>query len=83
MDGDLYSRSVSEELLKCIGPKEAMPVMAKAHEGIVSAHQGRRKMKWLIWQYGYFWPTIKKDCSSYAKGCEACQKHGPIQYVPA
>ena len=38
-------------------------------------------MKRLICQYGYFWPTMEKDCSNYAKGCEACQKYKPIQYV--
>ena len=40
-------------------------------------------MKWLIWRYGYFWPTMEKDYKDYAKGCEACQKYGPIQHVLA
>ncbi|XP_050238162.1 uncharacterized protein LOC126687648 [Mercurialis annua] len=26
---------------------------------------------------------MEQDCIRYAKGCEACQKCGPIQYVPA
>ena len=32
--------------------------------------------------FGYYWPTITADCFAYAKGCEACQVHGPIQIVP-
>ena len=32
----------------------AKMLIAEAHKGIVGAHQGGRKMKWLIWQYEYF-----------------------------
>ncbi|KAI5342276.1 hypothetical protein L3X38_010151 [Prunus dulcis] len=40
-------------------------------------------MCWLIRRYGYFWPTKMKDCIHYSKGCEACQRHGPIQQAPS
>lgn len=39
-------------------------------------------MRWLIHRHGYYWPTITTDCFQYAKGCEACQRHGPVQRVP-
>nr|KYP61955.1 Pro-Pol polyprotein [Cajanus cajan] len=29
------------------------------------------------------WATMIKDCIEFAKSCEECQKHGPIQKVPA
>nr|CBL94129.1 putative reverse transcriptase (RNA-dependent DNA polymerase) domain containing protein [Malus domestica] len=25
---------------------------------------------------------MEKDCKSYARGCEECQRHGPLQHVP-
>ncbi|CAL9021019.1 unnamed protein product [Prunus brigantina] len=37
----------------------------------------------LIRRYGYFWPTLMKDCIEYSKGCETCQRHGPIQQAPS
>ena len=40
-------------------------------------------MRWLLKRYGYFWPTILKDCIDFAKSCLACQKYGPIQHVLA
>jgi hypothetical protein len=40
-------------------------------------------MRWLIHRYGYFWPSILKDCIKYAQGCESCQRHGPIPRIPA
>ncbi|CAL8999868.1 unnamed protein product, partial [Prunus brigantina] len=74
---------LDEVLLRCLGKKEYMKVMGETHEGICGAHQGGRKMCWLIRRYGYFWPTMMKDCIDYSKGCESCQRHGPIQQAPS
>ncbi|KAI5327446.1 hypothetical protein L3X38_026842 [Prunus dulcis] len=80
---DLVRKSKDEVLLRCLGKTEYMKVMGETHEGICGAHQGGRKMCWLIRRYGYFWPTMLKDCINYSKGCEACQRHGPIQRAPS
>ncbi|CAL2224586.1 unnamed protein product [Prunus armeniaca] len=80
---DLVRKSKDEVLLRCLGRKEYMKVMGETHEGICGAHQGRRKMCWLMRRYGYFWPTMMKDCIDYSKGCEACQRHGLIQQAPS
>ncbi|CAL8163072.1 unnamed protein product [Prunus armeniaca] len=79
----LVRKSKDEVLLRCLGKKEYMKVMRETHEGICGAHQGGRKMCWLIRRYGYFWPTMMKDCIDYSKGCESCQRHGPIQQAPS
>lgn len=57
--------------------------MAEVHEGICGAHQSGKKMRWLIRRYGYYWSTILQDYIHYAKGCEACQRHGLIPQAPA
>ena len=40
-------------------------------------------MRWLIHRHGFYWPTMEADCINYAKGCVACQNHGPIQRLLA
>ncbi|XP_020410306.1 uncharacterized protein LOC109946532 [Prunus persica] len=80
---DLVRKSKDEVLLRCLGKTEYMKVMGETHEGICGAHQGGRKMCWLIRRYGYFWQTMMKDCINYSKGCEAYQRHGPIQQAPS
>ncbi|CAL9018333.1 unnamed protein product, partial [Prunus brigantina] len=82
-NGDLVRKSKDELLLRCLGKEEYMKVMGEVHEGICGAHQGGRKMCWLIRRYGYLWPTMMKDCIEYSKGCEACPRHGPIQQAPS
>nr|XP_011470624.1 PREDICTED: uncharacterized protein LOC105353294 [Fragaria vesca subsp. vesca] len=32
--------------------------------------------------HGYYWPTILKDYIAFAKGCQDCQAHGPVQHIP-
>ncbi|XP_043714589.1 uncharacterized protein LOC122662949 [Telopea speciosissima] len=79
---ELFKRGQDDLLLKCLGLNESLLVMAKAHEGICGAHQARIKMRWLLRRHGYYWPTILQDCIRYAKGCQACQRHAPMQGVP-
>ncbi|GKV12333.1 hypothetical protein SLEP1_g23490 [Rubroshorea leprosula] len=83
LKGVLYKRGHDELLLRCLGPDEYCQIMSDVHNGICGAHQAGIKMRWLIRRHGFFWPSILKDCISYAKGCKACQIHGPLQRVPA
>ncbi|XP_059658641.1 uncharacterized protein LOC132304963 [Cornus florida] len=84
LDGDLYRKGLEDGLLlQCISKEESLQVMAEVHEGSCGAHQAGIKMRWLIRKYGYYWPRMRKDCIDYSKGCQACQRHGPIQNVPA
>ncbi|KAM0996701.1 hypothetical protein ACFX14_006772 [Malus domestica] len=55
--------------------------MAEVHEGICGAHQAGTRMRWLLRRYGYFWPDMEKDCKSYARGCEECQRHSHLQHI--
>ncbi|KAI5319043.1 hypothetical protein L3X38_038751 [Prunus dulcis] len=66
--GDLVRKSKDEVLLRCLGKKKYMKVMGETYEGICGAHQGGRKICWLIRRYSYFWPTMMKDCIDYSKG---------------
>ena len=69
-------------MLKCISDDESKQILVEVHEGICGSHQLGIKMKWLIHRYGYYWPSVLKDCIKYAQGCVECQKHGPIPRIP-
>ncbi|KAK2986185.1 hypothetical protein RJ640_006220 [Escallonia rubra] len=82
LDNNLFKRTPEGLALRCLGQQEAMQVMAEVHEGICGAHQAGIKMRWLIRRHGHYWPSIMEDCIRYAKGCQACQKHGAIHCAP-
>ncbi|XP_043717600.1 uncharacterized protein K02A2.6-like [Telopea speciosissima] len=83
MGDDLFKKGKDGLLLKCVSLNESMVVMAEVHEGICGSHQVGPKMRCLIRRHGYYWPTILADCVRYAKGYQACQRHGPVQQAPA
>jgi hypothetical protein len=80
---DMFYRTLEGLLLKCLGPVESNRLLHKVHEGTCGTHQSAHKMKWLIRRSGYYWPTMLEDCFKYSKGCQACQRFGKIQMVPA
>jgi hypothetical protein len=79
LEDELCYRTIDGVLLKCLGKEEAKNLMGEIHEGTCRAHQSAFKMKWMIRQNGYFWPTILEDCFRYYKGCQECQKFGNVQ----
>ena len=80
---DMFYRTLEGLLLKCLGPSESNRLLHEVHEGARGTHQSAHKMKWLIRWSGYYWPTMLEDCFKYYKGCQACQRFGKIQMVPA
>ncbi|XP_061999142.1 uncharacterized protein LOC133716446 [Rosa rugosa] len=67
---------------RCIYGREAKRLMREVHAGVCGAHQAGPKMRWLIRRHGYYWPSILRDCIEFAKGCQDCQAHGPVQHIP-
>jgi hypothetical protein len=80
---NMFYRTLEGLLLKCLGLTDANQLLHEVHEGACGTHQSAHKMKWLIRRSGYYWPTMLEDCFKYYKGCQACQRFGKIQMVPA
>jgi hypothetical protein len=79
---DMFYRTLERLLLKCLEPTEANWLLHEVHEGAYGTHQSAHKMKWLIRQSGYYWPTVLEDSFKYYKGCQTCQRFRKIQMVP-
>ncbi|XP_072071625.1 uncharacterized protein [Arachis hypogaea] len=76
--GELYRRSFSQPLLKCLNKDEAKEVMDEVHEGVCGNHIGGRALAAKIIRTEYYWPTMKRDCITKVKTCDKCQKHAAI-----
>ncbi|XP_004289360.1 PREDICTED: uncharacterized protein LOC101296525 [Fragaria vesca subsp. vesca] len=81
-NGELRRRGEDGNDFRCVYGNEAKRIMREVHCGVCGSHQAGPKMRWLIRRYGYYWPTILKDCIAFAKGCQDCQAHGPVQHIP-
>lgn len=58
---DLYRRSATSPLLKCIGLEDSDYALKEVHKGICADHSGGKTLALKISRQGYYWPTINKD----------------------
>nr|XP_009388173.1 PREDICTED: uncharacterized protein LOC103974991 [Musa acuminata subsp. malaccensis] len=83
VNGQLYKRSFSHPLLRCLEPEEAQTILAEVHEGIYREHIVGRTLACKILRQGYYWPTMSRDAKSYVQRCGPCQKHARTPRQPA
>ncbi|XP_068503643.1 uncharacterized protein [Phaseolus vulgaris] len=56
--------------------------MAELHEGICGSHIGGRSLSSKAIRAGYYWPTMREDCTRYAQRCKKCQQHTDWHKAP-
>ena len=79
----LYKRSFTGPYLRCLGRSQALYVLAELHEGVCDNHSGGRSLAHRAHSQGYYWPTMKKDATTYVKKCDKFQRHALIPHVPS
>ncbi|XP_042415389.1 uncharacterized protein LOC122004592 [Zingiber officinale] len=83
MIGDqLYKRSFSGPLLKCLGMEEADQALREIHLGCCVSHVGGRTLARKVLLAGYFWPTLQKDAQKLVDTCLSYQKHHNLTHRP-
>ncbi|XP_021757974.1 uncharacterized protein LOC110723010 [Chenopodium quinoa] len=80
--GQLYKRSFSLPLMRCIGDLESKRLVEEIHEGTCGNHLGPRVLSREAMRRGYYWPTMNEDAVRYVKACEKCQKFAPVINLP-
>ena len=68
--GELYKKSFSLPLLRCVTKAEAQKVIEEIHEGICGNHIGRKALSLKALRAGYYWPTILQEAKDYVKKCD-------------
>ncbi|XP_052190034.1 uncharacterized protein LOC127799860 [Diospyros lotus] len=80
---ELYKRSFTQPLLKCVRPREADYVLREIHEGICGSHIRARTLYQKALRQGYYWPTMVSDAEQLVKKCERCQRVSNLIHVPS
>ncbi|XP_062085589.1 uncharacterized protein LOC133791687 [Humulus lupulus] len=79
VDRVLYKREFSIPLLRCVDEEEAMKVLYEIHEGECSNHTSGTSTSKKAMRQGYYWPSMEKDASNFARNCDKCR--GGAKYV--
>jgi len=82
IDGELYRFRFTHPRLVCVHGEKRTRIMAEPHEGISGSHIGGRSLVTRTVRAGYYWPTMREDCTRYAQRCKQCQQHADWNKAP-
>ncbi|KAL0457986.1 UNVERIFIED_CONTAM: hypothetical protein Slati_0425800 [Sesamum latifolium] len=81
LNGILYKCSFSHPFLRCLSREESRDILQEIR-GRLRFSYSRMDFSHKALRAGYFWPTLKKDAISWARGCKQCQQHAPLIHIP-
>ncbi|GJY39071.1 reverse transcriptase domain-containing protein [Tanacetum coccineum] len=66
---------------RCIFGKESHEILKHCHAGPTGGHYGADITARIVFESGFYWPTIFKDSATYVRECDACQKARNISSI--
>ena len=69
---ELYQRSASGVLMRCISEDDGRKFLKEIHSGICGNHAAPRTLVGKAYQQGFFWPTAIIDVDDLVRKCEGC-----------
>ena len=75
IDGKMFRHGFTHPILVCVSSKQCTRIMAELHEGICGSHIGGRSLSSKAICAGYYWTTMREDCTRYAQRCKQWQQH--------
>ena len=82
-NGELYRRSLSHPLSKCVSPEEGDYVLREIHEGICGAHEAQETLVRKALLQGYYWPSMTKDALQLVQKYSKCQLFARVTHQPS
>jgi ribonuclease HI len=70
---ELYHRSPSGILQRCISIAEGQELLQEIHSGACGHHAAPRALVGNAFQQGFYWPTAVADATRIVRTCEGCQ----------
>jgi ribonuclease HI len=70
---ELYHRSPSGILQRCISITEGQKLLQEVHSGACGHHAAPRALVGNAFQQGFYWPTAAADATRIVRSCQGCQ----------
>ncbi|MCO5575353.1 hypothetical protein L7F22_029153 [Adiantum nelumboides] len=77
--GTLYKVGKDDILRRCARENKYLYILQEAHMGVTGGHFSSEFTARKVLQSDYWWPTLFKDASLFAKGCDECQRYKTTQ----
>jgi hypothetical protein len=83
LDGEMYKRSPSGILMRCITRQEGTKLLQEIHSGACSHHIAPRTLVGNAFRQGFDWTTAVADATQIVRTCEGCQFYARPIHLPA
>lgn len=83
IDGELYKRSPSWVLQRCIPIPEGRELIHDILAGVCGHHAAPRTLVGNAFRQGFYWPTMVADATEVVRTCEGCQFYARKTHLPA
>jgi hypothetical protein len=83
IDSELYKRTASGVLQRCIPIPQGRELLRDIHTGVCSHHAVPRTLVCNAFYQGFYSPTAVADASEIARTCEGCQFYARKTNLPA
>jgi hypothetical protein len=80
---ELYHRSPSGILQRCISIAEGQELLQEIHSGACGHHAAPRALVGNAFRQGFYWPTTVADATRIVRTCEGCQFYARQTHLPA
>jgi ribonuclease HI/transposase InsO family protein len=80
---ELYHRSPSGILQRCISIAEGQELLQEIHSGACGHHAAPRALVGNAFQQGFYWLTAVADATRIVRACQGCQFYARQTHLPA
>jgi hypothetical protein len=80
---ELYHRSPSGILQRCISITQGQELLQEIHSGACGHHAAPRALVGNAFQQGFYWPTAVADATRIVRSCQGCQFYAKQMHLPA
>nr|AAR06299.1 putative gag-pol protein [Oryza sativa Japonica Group] len=80
---ELYKKSPSGILQRCVSLEEGRQLQKDIHSGICGNHAAARTIVGKAYRQGFFWPKAVSDADKIVRTCEGCQFFARQTHLPA
>ena len=74
----LFKRGADMIIRRCVPENDQGKILNECHASPYGGHFSGERTAHKIFQSGFYWPTIFRDCAEWVKLCDRCQKIGNI-----
>jgi ribonuclease HI len=80
---DIYKRSTTRVLQRCVESSEGQEMLQEIHQGECGHHASSRALVSKAFRHGFYWPTALQEAEDLVWKCNGCQSYGHQIHQPA